>query len=97
MLSQPVLQALAAHSRPASHALPQLPQFCASVVVSTHAAAQHCCGPLHIGEHTLFGSEPAEPPCETVPPAVPLSAPPALPELAVPAVPVAPPWSDANS
>src|SRR5579859_1059462 len=102
MLTQPARHAPLAHSRPASQTLPQLPQFCASVVISTHVPAQHFCSGVHGGEHTVSCDEPPAPACASPPPAVPpdaVLAPPSPPwapalvpppSVAVPAMPLVP-------
>src|SRR5882724_11975681 len=87
MLVQPVLQALAAHLRPASQTLPQLPQCCGSVVISAHDPAQHSSSSLHGEEHIAPSGEPAEPPCATLVPAAPK---PPVPVLSAPPVPLKP-------
>src|SRR5450755_4551384 len=76
IVSQPTLHVLAPQLRPFSQALPQLPQFCASIAKSVHVVPQHCCGATHVEAHTASTPPPpAEPPCVT-PPAPPVGAPP---------------------
>ena len=105
MLAQPVLHALAAHLRPASQTLPQLPQFWASVVISTHVPAQHSCSSLHGSAHAPSCGKPAEPPAPALSaPAAPLkpakvASPPEsalIPPLLKLPAPLTPPWSDVS-
>src|SRR5450631_2854745 len=100
IVNQPTLHVLVAQVRPCSQALPQLPQFCASIAKSAHVVPQHCCGAPHVEAHTAgMPPEPAEPPCVTAPPPPPTKPPapplfpPAAPMLLEPAPDASPPLS----